>query len=59
MPIPSAPVSSARHRHGGPPSTVRTRKQGLSVGVVVAFAVALALFLAGIALAALTAFGKR
>lgn len=58
LPVPSGPISSPRSR-SGPPSTVRTRKEKLSVGVVVAFAVALALFLAGVVLAVLTALGPR
>jgi len=65
-PISVAPQSSLPPSNPPVPSTVRPHrppsakaaKPGLPVGVVVAFAIALALFLSGVALAALTAFGR-
>lgn len=70
LPLP-APISSPSSSAAAPPKVAiapaapstavapaRVERR-LSLGVVVAFAVALALFLAGIALAVLTAFSKR
>lgn len=59
LPPSNPPVPSTVRPHR-PPSAkdAKDAKAGLPVGVVVAFAIALALFLSGVALAALTAFGR-